>query len=310
MNRLTKDVSIVIPTYNRVEMLEKVISSYCIQDNVLEILIVDDGSNSSYNQLLNFCKEEFPSVDVKLIRHEHNKGMSAARNTGIRNANGKFILMGEDDVVFNKDYVSTLRNKIIKYEKNGTNIFVAGLIFYDVDGTSKQVKEQIQNRLKVNNEKKLFDYDRFSGCFGKNIENDLELPFCHALIMIEKKAYDQVLYNEEFKGNEFREESDCQLRLQKIGYKAILTPDAECYHMPASLSRKPMKLGKWISTKVFYVVNNWKFWNRNYSFIKNNFTCNHVKIWYQLSYIPIVFNESLYGIKDRFKRTVLKRKGK
>jgi len=87
-------VSVVIPTYERPKYLPGAIQTALGQtyENI-EIIVVDDGSTEPYADEIG---AEFPE-SVTCVRHEENKGLSAARNTGIENASGEYIAFLDDD---------------------------------------------------------------------------------------------------------------------------------------------------------------------------------------------------------------------
>jgi glycosyltransferase involved in cell wall biosynthesis len=87
-------VSVVMPTYNRASLLDRAIRSALNQTyNNLEIIVVDDASSDETPDVV----KAFQDQRVRYIRHETNRGGSAARNTGIRNATGEFIAFLDDD---------------------------------------------------------------------------------------------------------------------------------------------------------------------------------------------------------------------
>ncbi|TAA72296.1 glycosyltransferase family 2 protein [Planococcus salinarum] len=88
-------VSIVIPTYNRSNLLQKAISSLQTQTyQNIEIIIVDDCSSDDTEEVVRNMKD----ARIHYIKHEMNKGGSEARNTGLRQAGGKFIgFLDSDD---------------------------------------------------------------------------------------------------------------------------------------------------------------------------------------------------------------------
>ncbi len=97
---MKKGISVIIPTYNRIRFLKRAIASVLYQDwKEYEIIVVDDGSTDG-------TKEELISVfgkKIKIISHPENRGVSAARNTGIRNARYPFIaFLDSDDYWFSK----------------------------------------------------------------------------------------------------------------------------------------------------------------------------------------------------------------
>lgn len=95
MNRSNEPiVSIIIPTYERPQFLWGAIETALGQSyENIEVIIVDDGSTNPYADEI---VPEF-SKSVTCVRHEENKGLSAARNTGIENASGEYIAFLDDD---------------------------------------------------------------------------------------------------------------------------------------------------------------------------------------------------------------------
>ncbi|HSB05184.1 MAG TPA: glycosyltransferase [Thermodesulfobacteriota bacterium] len=86
-------VSIIIPTYNRLPMLREAVDSVLAQDfEDVEILVVDDGSTDGTADGMKKYGGR-----VKLLEHSANRGVSAARNTGIVRAKGKYISFLDSD---------------------------------------------------------------------------------------------------------------------------------------------------------------------------------------------------------------------
>lgn len=87
-------VSVVIPTYNREQVVGKTIKSVLnqtIQD--YEIIVVDDGSVDNTKKII----EQFKSDKIKYF-FQHNQGAQAARNAGLSKATGKYIgFLDSDD---------------------------------------------------------------------------------------------------------------------------------------------------------------------------------------------------------------------
>jgi glycosyltransferase involved in cell wall biosynthesis len=87
-------VSVVMPTHNRAKLLEKAIRSVLSQTyKNLEIIVVDDASCDNTSETVKTIQDE----RVRYIRHETNKGGSAARNSGILLARGEYIAFLDDD---------------------------------------------------------------------------------------------------------------------------------------------------------------------------------------------------------------------
>ena len=94
MNKDNPQISVVIPTYNRSELLHKSIQSVLNQDyQDFEIIVVDDCSIDDVKSSI----ATFKDPRIKYIRHDKNRGEGASRNTGIGIARGQYIASHDDD---------------------------------------------------------------------------------------------------------------------------------------------------------------------------------------------------------------------
>jgi glycosyltransferase involved in cell wall biosynthesis len=86
------EVSIIIPTFNRREQLQKAIRSVFIQQGIIfELILIDDGSTDGTEQII---RKDFPPVKYFF---QPNQGPAAARNRGIEQAQGKWIAFLDSD---------------------------------------------------------------------------------------------------------------------------------------------------------------------------------------------------------------------
>ncbi len=92
---MDKLLSIVIPLYNAEKYIKETLCSVLKQTFTnSEILIIDDGSTDNSVNIVKSLQKNYDRI--KLIQQE-NSGASAARNRGIREANGKYIIMMDAD---------------------------------------------------------------------------------------------------------------------------------------------------------------------------------------------------------------------
>jgi glycosyltransferase involved in cell wall biosynthesis len=96
MQRPATDVSVVVPTHNRVHLLPVAIGSILRQDDVaLELIVVDDGSTDGTGAWLDCFAAEDPRV--KVVHHDRPRLMSGARNAGIAQASSRWVAFCDDD---------------------------------------------------------------------------------------------------------------------------------------------------------------------------------------------------------------------
>lgn len=104
--------SIIIPLYNKEKYVKNAIKSILKQTvDDYEIIIVDDGSTDKSREIAS----KHISDKIRIIDHFKNKGLSAARNTGIKNAKSDYITFLDADDLWHPNYLQTIKNLIYSY---------------------------------------------------------------------------------------------------------------------------------------------------------------------------------------------------
>jgi len=86
-------VSVIIPTYNRSDRVPAAVASVLEQSTRgTEVLVVDDGSSDRTDEALQPFEDR-----IRLLRHDRNRGVSAARNTGIRASSAPLVAFLDSD---------------------------------------------------------------------------------------------------------------------------------------------------------------------------------------------------------------------
>lgn len=114
--RTKKELSIVIPTYNRQKDLLALLDSLFIQKydrKKVEIIVSDDGSSDGTGEAIKRLLKKHP--ELKYV-YQKNSGPSAARNNGIRAAAGKIIGFIDSDVIADKNLIKNAL-KVFKHSK-------------------------------------------------------------------------------------------------------------------------------------------------------------------------------------------------
>lgn len=108
-------VSVIIPVFNGERFIEKAVTSATQQSEVLEIIIINDGSTDGTETILNDLKQE--DTKLKILHHNNkiNKGRSASRNLGIQSATANYIAFLDADDYYLQD---RFKNDKIVFDTN------------------------------------------------------------------------------------------------------------------------------------------------------------------------------------------------
>ena len=199
-------VSVIIPVYNTGKYLERCIDSLLCNKNKPEILIIDDHSTD--NSLEIAYKLSKKSEVIKVISLSQNKGVSNARNIGIKEATGEFLMFADSDDWYEPNAIDIL----LSAAKNNHADFVMAnyYISYEnkkikVDTTSyfsknKITKKEVISHMSLTSCSKLIKKDLF---LNKHIFYPLDVKRCEELTVIPILAFyakkpmviDETLYN-------------------------------------------------------------------------------------------------------------------
>ena len=109
-------ISIIIPVYDVEPYIEDCIRSVMAQDyqGLLECILVDDcGMDRSMEIAQNMINANTSSVQFRIVHHEQNRGLSAARNTGMKEAQGEYCYLLDSDDEVTPDCIRLLANSLI-----------------------------------------------------------------------------------------------------------------------------------------------------------------------------------------------------
>lgn len=144
-------VSVIIPTYKRPRMLGRAIDSVLNQtyDNI-EIIIVDDNDEDNKYRIetQKFMNQYSDISNIVYMKHKKNKNGAAARNTGIRNANGKYIAFLDDDDEFSPRKIELQLNKIINSSEKYDAVY-CGYSYYKNNKKIKTIYERKEGDLQL-----------------------------------------------------------------------------------------------------------------------------------------------------------------
>ncbi|MDL5376352.1 glycosyltransferase family 2 protein [Exiguobacterium mexicanum] len=168
-------VSIVIPVFNVEKYISETVHSVIAQTySNLEIIIVDDGSEDKSFEI---CKEILKTDDrIKLLRIE-NSGVSTARNTGIDNAKGEYILFLDSDDIISSQLLEVCITKI--NDNPLCDIVIFGMIFEFIN------KNKLKSYDKKISKDQYFSSKQSHIHFRELFENNYLTSSCNKLIKTE-----------------------------------------------------------------------------------------------------------------------------
>ena len=210
-------VSIIIPVYNKLGYTFSCLNSLMenIKDIPYEVIIADDNSTDETKNIENYIK------NIKIIRNKKNLGFLKNCNNASKFANGKYILLLNNDTNIQPDYLKYLLELIESDEKigivgskiiypNGILQEAGGIIWKDGSsasyGNGDEPEKYRYNYIK--------EVDYVSGCS----------------IMIKKKLWDDIGGFDERFAPSYYEDSDLAFEARKHGYKVLYQPKSIIVH--------------------------------------------------------------------------------
>lgn len=130
--------SFIVPIYNVEDYLIKCIESLLAQTyRNFEIILVDDGSTDSSALIADNYAKKWPQFIT--VKHQENKGLGGARNTGIELSQGEYLLMVDSDDYVSEQLLETINKYLTQYD---TDL----LIFdYVVEENGNQGVQRLRN---------------------------------------------------------------------------------------------------------------------------------------------------------------------
>lgn len=259
-------VSVIIPTYNRANVIERAIRSVLNQtyDNI-EIIIVDDKSEDN-------TKEIVDKIDDNRIRYfflEENKGACFARNYGIEISNGKYIAFQDSD----DEWINNKLEKQIQFlEKNKLDVVSCKMI------VNNSFDMQIFPKLCDVNKKNIYfeNYISTQTILGKKVcfieeEFDEKLPrfqdwelIIRLVSKFKVKILDEILVNVYIQENSISKNSNKAVDAMEIFLnKHSVSKDIEAHYL---------------RLQGIYKVNTSRNYKENFrkAFIKNPYNIKHI----------------------------------
>ncbi|HHY47069.1 MAG TPA: glycosyltransferase [Firmicutes bacterium] len=219
---MSPEVSIIIPTYNRRDILTVCLSALCCQTfprEEYEVIIVDDGSTDSTGDMVSNLRR-CPSSPVTSYIYTAHRGAGAARNTGLGAARGRIVIFIDSDIIVTPDFV---RSHVMAH--TAPNLIVHGPVIHVAKLPPANRPRAARRRL----------------C-------DLSTSFfATGNVSLERHwLFDAGLFDEDFTEYGW-EDLELGLRLRRLGLRAVRSPGPVGFHLRHSVAAGPLPVGESLS---------------------------------------------------------------
>jgi len=198
-------VTLIIPTYNRIEQTTQLLNSLSQAKFDCEIIIVDDNSSENINELT----KKFQNLEIKYFRNKENFGPAYSRNVGIKNAKYDFVAFTDNDCIVSNDWLLRLYEYI-----RDSNKKIAG----------------VGGRVIAKGEDIFSKYYTYHKILDPWFYNGRYLYLVTANAIFRKEALKEVNYFDETVKQAGGEDPGLSFKLLNKGYEFLYNPEAVIIH--------------------------------------------------------------------------------
>lgn len=261
-------LTILAPTHDRPEVLDRVWPSWLEQQGLREIVVVNDGSARDYAavfaRMATACGAR--GVMFRPLVLPVRRGAPAARNAGLDLCTSDEILTTDDDVVLDARMVERCRAQ----RPSGAGAVIAGpRVVYLRDG---EQQDEADRRSRADRSEYFRNGD-LTLVPWVDPGRALQVPFVTAIALWPRSLFQRGLrYFEGYGGNGYREETDPQIRAQSSFDASVwFIPDAVSYHLPPAVAyadRSGQRRHGPLWFEYWVVANNLKFLHRHRQYFR------------------------------------------
>lgn len=204
------DVTIGIPVYKSVEFIQRSIVSALNQTySSIEFLIIDDGDTDGSIDIVEQLKaEHLRGKDIRIIKHEQNKGVAASRNRIISEAHCDYLYFMDSDDVIAENAIELLMQQVRQYD---AEIVFGSYEKIEVSG-KKTIYQYPSLQLLKEDELASFAYRKYAG---------IQASACNYLVKISILRE----YHHQFINTDYWEDLVFTFDLVTMVQRAVLLPD-------------------------------------------------------------------------------------
>lgn len=246
---LERNVSIIIPSYNRAHLLWDILPSY-FQDEVLEVIVINDGSQDNTKWVLEDIKEKYPALVI--VENESNHKQMFSKNKGLDIAQGEYIFFGDDDSYL---LPGTIKRMLQTLTVTGADVVGARILYMkrDEQDFSECIERHTMEGRFISN------LSRLEFSFNKALREPIECFYAQSLIFTRRNTIGNLRFDMRYTGNCYREETDFMLTLFLNGKTFVYDSQALLINLPPQKATGGARTANKIKYHFESVVNNYRF---------------------------------------------------
>ncbi|HOJ51946.1 MAG TPA: glycosyltransferase family 2 protein [Syntrophales bacterium] len=226
-------VSVIIVSYNTLELTKACLASLRRAGGEKEILVVDNASTDGSPKMI---RDQFP--EVILIENEKNLGFGRANNVALARARGEYVIFLNPDTVVKSEAIE----KAVTFMEHHPEVGIAGGRILNPDGSEQ---ESISYR---------YPGEKYASGETKGLSGHIACVL-GAFMIARKKILDEIKgFDEDF--FLYGEDEDLCWRIREQGYEVGFIPEAEVYHWgggsESASSRPEVAVKKTLAEYLFY----------------------------------------------------------
>jgi len=260
------EISVVIPTKDRVQHLRRTLPIFLAQPEVAEVVIVIDGCSDG---TLDYVKS-VAAADKRLryVDNVVNKGLPYSRNRGIELVTCDYAFTGEDDLEVTENFFAILLDHM---RNTGADIISGRNIFRS---ERESAAEAIARTDRINgpsvNRRTLTVHT------GIRTPGDQEQPLLPAPMLARTDMFRKIRYDDQYRGNAYREESDFQLSAREIGCKLVYCPHAMTFNVQPENDRGGVHATWGLKRATWTLRNDWRFVHKHRQLVAREFDAGNL----------------------------------
>jgi len=224
------------------------------------VVVVDGASDGTLDYLREVASTE---ARVRYLDNGVNRGVAFSKNAGVDAARGEDVFVAEDDVELTPGFFATL----LEHRRSSKADVIAGRNIWRYEHESAEEAVARTDLLKG----PPVDLRRVMVDTSIRIEHDEVQLLLPGPVLAPRELLREIRFDERYRANAWREETDFQLSAQEAGYVLVSCPHAICFNYMLANDRGGAYATIGLRRLYWVTVNNWRFVSKHSGFLDEHF---------------------------------------